>query len=257
MKASSTKKVLALLFAVLLILPVMTGCAKSSGAIELEAKNTIEDNTLAQITEYTNEAIGGLLSKNTYQAFADYRAQGQGIISPAFDNALDKRWADFVAAHGEVVSAEAKESEAHENSYVSHLILTGEDGEMMRLNITFNESGNPYSMTLEPYADDSNMSFGEKMAQAGMNTLVGIIVVFSVLILLSLIISAFKFISAAETKLSKKSEPAPAPVPQTAAAPAEEPADDTQLVAVIAAAIAAAEHMSTDDFVVRSITRLS
>ena len=57
----------------------------------------------------------------------------------------------------------------------------------------------------------------------------------------------------------KNQEPAPVPVP-AAPAPAEpveeeELADDGALVAVIAAAIAASENMSTDGFVVRSIRK--
>ena len=48
---------------------------------------------------------------------------------------------------------------------------------------------------------------------------------------------------------------APAPAPVAPAAPA--PADDLQLIAVITAAIAAAEGTSTDGFVVRSIKRRS
>ena len=133
------------------------------------------------------------------------------------------------------------------------IVLTGEDDEMMRLNISYSKAGNPFATTLESYADDSNMTFGQKMAQAGMNTLVGLLVVFAVLILLSLIISAFKFIGAAESRLAKNSAPAKA----AAAAPASSAnlMDDKELVAVIAAAVAASENISTDDFVVSSITR--
>ena len=253
MSETPTRKMLALLLAVVLLIPVLTGCSKSSGAIELEAKNTIEEETLAQITQYTNDSIGALLTKNTYAAFSDYRAQGQILVNPPFDNSLAKRWSDFVAQHGEVKSAVASETEAHEDGFVSHLVLTGEDDEMMRLNISYSKAGNPFATTLESYADDSNMTFGQKMAQAGMNTLVGLLVVFAVLILLSLIISAFKFIGAAESRLAKNSAPAKA----AAAAPASSAnlMDDKELVAVIAAAVAASENISTDDFVVSSITR--
>ncbi len=251
MSETPTRKLLAVLLTVLLLLPVLTACSKSSGTLELEAKNAIEEETVAQITQYTNDSIGALLTKNTYQAYADYRAQGQVLVNPSFDNSLDQRWGDFVEKHGEVKDAKAVESEAKEEGFVSHLVLTGEDDQMMRLNISFDKAGNPFATTLEPYADDSNMTFGEKMAQAGMNTLVGLLVVFCVLVLLCLIISAFKFIGAAESRLSKKNAPAAAPV---AAAPANL-TDDKELVAVIAAAVAASENISTDDFVVSSITR--
>ena len=52
--------------------------------------------------------------------------------------------------------------------------------------------------------------------------------------------------------------PAPAAAPVMAAAPAEEVSDDTELISVIAAAIAAAEGKETaDGLVVRSIKRVS
>lgn len=94
-----------------------------------------------------------------------------------------------------------------------------------------------------------------------MNTLIGMGTVFVVLILISLIISAFGVIPKIEAKLKareKQQIPAARPVP--AAAPVvqveEELSDDTELVAVIAAAVAAYEGSgSTDGFVVRSIRK--
>ena len=162
MSETPTRKLLAVLLAVVLLLPVLTGCSKSSGTIELEAKNAIEEETLAQITQYTNDSIGALLTNNTYQAYEDYLAQGQYLVNSPFDKSLNKRWGDFVALHGEVKSAEAVGAEAKEGGFTSHLVLTGEDDQMMRLNISFDAAGSPYATTLEPYADDSNMTFGEK-----------------------------------------------------------------------------------------------
>ena len=99
---------------------------------------------------------------------------------------------------------------------------------------------------------------GEKMAKAGMNTLMGMGVVFAVLIFISWLISMFKYINVFEAKMkAKKAAAAPAPT----AAPAEEEnlTDDTELVSVITAAIAAYEGKETVDngLVVRSIKRVS
>lgn len=101
-------------------------------------------------------------------------------------------------------------------------------------------------------------STGEIMAKAGMNTVIGMGTVFVVLILISLIISCFSLISKLEGK-QKKEEPAAAvaasPVVEQTSAK-EELSDYTELVAVIAAAIAAYEGAaSTDGFVVRSIRK--
>lgn len=99
-------------------------------------------------------------------------------------------------------------------------------------------------------------SMGEIMFKALMNTLIGMGTVFAVLILISLIISCFTLISKFESK-QKKKEPAPvaAPVAEQIAAK-EELSDDTELVAVIAAAVAAYEGAANaDGFVVRSIRK--
>ena len=107
-------------------------------------------------------------------------------------------------------------------------------------------------------------SFGELMKKAALNTLIGMGTVFVVLILISLIISCFNIIPKIQEKKKKKAEGQAAdttaavqadPVVAQIAAK-EELADDTELVAVIAAAIAAYEGAgSTDGFVVRSIRK--
>ena len=100
-------------------------------------------------------------------------------------------------------------------------------------------------------------TLGEKMTKAGLNTLMGMGTVFVMLIIISLIISCFTLVNKAQKKAEdKKAANTPAPA-ATAAAPvvAAPQTDDLELVAVIAAAIAAATGSSTDDFVVRSIKR--
>ena len=99
------------------------------------------------------------------------------------------------------------------------------------------------------------------MEKAALNTLLGMGTVFIVLILISLIISCFNFIPKIQAKFAKrpkKEEVKSAAVDNTIAQiiEKEELSDDLELVAVIAAAIAASEGASsTDGFVVRSIKR--
>lgn len=141
------------------------------------------------------------------------------------------------------------------------------DEEEATADIQVNVIGSDHNATVEIVLDlltgeaqsfttSVNYSTGEIMWKAFMNTLIGMGTVFAVLILISLIISSFTLISKMESK-QKKEEPAPAesPVVQQIAAK-EELSDDTELVAVIAAAIAAYEGAaSTDGFVVRSIRK--
>lgn len=103
-----------------------------------------------------------------------------------------------------------------------------------------------------------DVSMGQKMQEAALNTVMGLGVVFAVLIFLSFLIAQFKHIAKLEAVLTKKdaAPAAPKAAPAPVAAPVvEEVVDDGELIAVIAAAIAAAEGTSTDGFVVRSIKK--
>lgn len=111
-------------------------------------------------------------------------------------------------------------------------------------------TGAPTSVTV-----DIQYSMAETLKRAGMNTAMGIGIVFIMLLFLSFIIYLFRFIPNPENK--KKAAPVPAPAPVPAAAPVEEVTDDTELIAVIAAAIAASEGTTTDGFVVRSIRKVN
>ena len=92
---------------------------------------------------------------------------------------------------------------------------------------------------------------GGGMKNAALNTVLGMGTVFIVLILISFIISGFSLFN---SKDKPKKETAPVEVPTLAVE--ENLADDTELVAVIMAAISAYEgNTSTDGFVVRSIRR--
>ncbi len=116
----------------------------------------------------------------------------------------------------------------------------------------------PTSASMSP-----EYTFGENMAKAAMNTLLGMGTVFIVLIFISLLIGCFKFINVFEQKMKGPKAEAPAPAPTPAAAPvqAAEPevdlTDDLELVAVITAAIAAASETPAEGLVVRSIRRAS
>ncbi len=122
---------------------------------------------------------------------------------------------------------------------------------------------------LETVTVSAEFSMGEIMSKAGMNTLLGMGTVFFVLILMCFIIYLFKYVPVLQEKITghkpieleeaeeqqrkseEKRKAAEAPVVETAPAAT----DDTELVAVIAAAIAADEGTSPDGFVVRSIRR--
>ena len=100
-------------------------------------------------------------------------------------------------------------------------------------------------------------SLGEILKKAGLNTVLGMGVVFAVLIFLAFIIGLFQYIPKILDAMKKK------PVAQNNETVVEESSvqtvieeiDDLELIAVITAAIAAQEGTSSDSFVVRSIKR--
>ena len=105
-------------------------------------------------------------------------------------------------------------------------------------------------------------SLAANMQRAGMNTLMGIGIVFLMLLFLSFVIGLFKYIEKFQNVGKKKAaeeapkaEEAPAPAITQSEAADEDFADDLELVAVISAAIAAYENTSGDSFVVRSIKK--
>ncbi len=104
------------------------------------------------------------------------------------------------------------------------------------------------------------------LADAGINTLIGIVVVFVVLLFISYVISLFRYISVFEKKIAAKKAGKTAQEEQIAiedVSDAEEEAsetDDLELIAVITAAIQAYEEAQGNavagDLVVRSIRKI-
>ena len=119
---------------------------------------------------------------------------------------------------------------------------------------------NDIFLTLKSCALNLDQTMGELMIKAAMDTLMGMMTVFAVLILISIIIWAMGGIPKLQAKLAKKPESKKEEsIDNTIAQIVEKEEnteDDTELVAVIAAAIAAYEgSQSTDGFVVRSIRK--
>lgn len=103
---------------------------------------------------------------------------------------------------------------------------------------------------------------GARMEVAALNTVIGMGTVFAVLIIIIGVISLFRFIPMIQDRLAGKK--AAAVQEETGAAQIVDSQEDTdvsddlELVAVIAAAIAASEGAaSTDGFVVRSIRKVN
>lgn len=228
----------------LVILGMITCMACLAACGEEEAKSgPISDEQAVQIGTTIVDQMNTIVSQGAIEQYVDQPALYNGF--QGWESALD----DIGTYEG-----------------VSGGSVAFEEDEVT---ITVNVLGSLHNADVEIVLDNAlatyigittnvHFSTGEIMAKAGMNTLIGMGTVFVVLILISLIISCFTLVSKFETK-QKKEEPAAAavsaPVVEQIAAK-EELSDDTELVAVIAAAIAAYEGAaSTDGFVVRSIRK--
>ena len=174
------------------------------------------------------------------------------VYGPAFQS-----WENALADIGEVQNVEGKSCSFTKKEGTVTVTVKGSrhDADVV---FTMVSSDQGYSVT--NITTNVEYSLKEKIQQAGMNTLLGMGTTFAVLILLACVIARFgKVVGGAAGRTSKKSAAQPAVIeaaPAPVAAQAEELADDTELVAVIAAAIAAYEgRQSTDGFVVRSIRK--
>ncbi len=263
------KHLLLVLVCVTLAAFAMTGCEKTSSQKEDEAQSEIEAQNIKDVTSFTKN-FANLMTKYTYEDFETAQESGNTIVSVTFDNDWGVRWKQFVDEYGEVASAKVLDATKSDGLYSDQIILSNssnaDEGNQMILTIKYNDQLTAVSTTIGEYSDDSKETVGSKMETAGINTATGLIVVFLILVFLSLVIYCFRFIGGSEKpqnkdKTAKQAAPAaPAPAP-AAAAPAEsteaeELADQEELVAVIAAAIAASEGTSPEGFRVRSIKRL-
>lgn len=180
--------------------------------------------------------------------------------------------------HGEDVSVNKSARESYESTMEEVGSVTGMgelkqntmDAEMTEGTILAEIKGTDHDATIEVVYKKSTPSsitvntvytFAEGMEKAALNTLLGMGTVFVVLILISFIISCFNFIpkiQAAFSKKPKQEEIKTKAVDNTIAQiiEKEELSDDLEIVAVIAAAVAASQGASsTDGFVVRSIRK--
>lgn len=194
---------------------------------------------------------------------------------------LDQMYASQTDFYGKFISVVGEDGCGTYVGYEDVIINETNDPDVLKVNATILFSEKEVTMTLNikvfdnigivvtstefaegrvvDNANETADSTMDKLMNATANTLLGMGTVFVVLILISLIISCFGFIpkiQATFTKKKKGNDETAQDVPvQNTVMDVSNQMDDTELVAVIAAAIAASENTTTDGFVVRSIRR--
>ncbi len=247
------KKKIALLLSVL-------SCVMMLGACGTADPTTVDYNgvtyeQLYQQSYSVGTALAGVSESEIQEQMAYLEANY--AEEAALDIELYTRWLAAMEVSGDFVDVVENGFTVTKSgkTLTTDLILEFEER-----NVVFQLVYNYIDMELTGVTVEPVYTLGEKMTKAGMNTLICMSIVFVVLIFISLIISCFKIFPYLEAKKKEKAaknvESKDAVVTQIEQREEQEQlTDDTELVAVIAAAIASYEGTSTSDFVVRSIRR--
>lgn len=232
------------IFAILGMITCMVGlCACGQGTRQMSE----EEKSLVARDEALIQDMNSVVSEGAVEQLANQPEVYAGLIG----------WQDALKEIGEFEGTNGGTAVVSEEEIYAEINVLGSSH-----NAVVEVVYDPDTGMLEAITTNVTYSLGEIMMKALMNTVIGMGTVFVVLILISLIISCFTLVSKIEGRKKKAAESAAGSnVAQSAPAavqPAaqEELSDDTELVAVIAAAIAAYEGSgSTDGFVVRSIRK--
>lgn len=216
-----------------------TEAAQSEPATPEEMAKSILETQLTQISAWTDDQIEQLIESSdmTSQAVAGNWKSVKEELG-AFVEVTDAQ----LNAEGTEITGNVKYEKTGDKTTVAVTYAVNPDTQTATVNW------------------DIQYPMGVLMQRAGMNTIMGLGIVFLTLLFLSALIAQLHIIPDMVEKRSKKNAPAPAPAPAAVPAPApaaeeEDLTDDLELVAVITAAIAASEQTSTDGFVVRSIKK--
>ncbi len=258
------KKKLLMCFVILACILGLTACGS-----EQTANSFITKDEAKEQGEYLCENMGNLQAvlKASNMGMADWMTMN-GLDPKAFPadiagmdswNSASEDFGNFVSVLKDETEVSITDDEAVVDVKIQgDKVYKGDKKRTATVEIVYTEEG------YESITVSTDYDMSELMVNAALNTVLGMGTVFAVLILICLIIYCFNFIPKVQTAFSKK-KAAKAEKTETetdTAAVAVQPAveesasDNLELVAVIAAAIAASEGAaSADGYVVRSIIR--
>ena len=236
------KKKLCLIFCIVSCILMMAGCSLSLTKTNKNFnKKTLETNADSFVTSWFSydfeSAVKSMKEQSTEVDEDTVNQYKESIqLKKKYGKQVTKVDTDFTISSDSATVVET---------------YTTSSGKKLIFSVTYDEKGQTSSWKVEEYK-----SLGDKMAKAGLNTVLSMAIVFAVLIFIAIIIAQFKHIGNFQNG-AKKEEVKAEPVVEAAPVVEEENlVDDLELVAVITAAIAAAsETESADGLVIRSIIR--
>ncbi len=247
------KKKLIFFTCCILCMFLITACGGKASDVEMYGSFTADDleqRALGLADELTGMSVDDVLQAQLY--YSMYGSQEEG--GEMFANLLSD-WTEVVSSCGDFSGYGEFSVEKSGKTVTAKLPIhfSKRDAELVFVY-------NAHDMELTSVNANMIYTTGEIMKKAGLNTVMGIGTVFVILILISLLISCFKVIPAIEAAFAKKDESpivaSPESLEQVRSEETYDEEDEGELIAVIAAAIAAGTGTSTDSFVVRSIRRI-
>lgn len=248
------KKRLLLLGMIVCLMFGLTACGNETSSVM-----TDEETMAVEMSDYFLQTIGQIVDGG----MADQYIAQYEELAPIFEN-----WSAGMADIGEIASIDNHTVKFDGKEVIINTEVTGTvldpDGNARKADIEqiyLAKDYTPVSLSV-----NVRYTFAELMEKAGLNTLLGMGTVFCILILISLIISLFGLIPKIQAAFAKKESKAAeteTAVDNTIAQiiENEELSDDTEIIAVISAAIAAYEaengYVSADGVVIRSIRKVN
>ncbi len=231
----------------------MCGFAANDKDID-EYKDDIEtyvENICSQLSSYSGDQ---LLEVEAY--YEQLLEQTPDDEDAAMFLELTKEWIEVSSEIGDVIGYGDFKIEKAGKSYNAIIEIDGtkRDAHLTAVYAKY-DLVNPTAINAE-----LEYTFGEKMSTAGINVVIGIATVFIILIIISLVIYAFRLIPALQAKFAEKKEMVAQADEKVTLLSSNQDIrtqddDDEEVVAAIIAAIVAYTGQSADDFVVKKIRR--
>ena len=246
------KKKISLLICSLILVLSIAGCGAKKETVQYneETLQQYAEIVIGSFSQMDAETFENFKKSSDLQVNMMMMQSGLPVEKEEFISMIDS-WNAAIEECGAFISHGEYETEEKKGS-----IVVKTEAEYEHRKATIEISFDHDDLSMKSMDISAHFTMGEIMKKAGLNTVLGMGTVFLVLIFLAFIISLLKYIPMIIEKVNRKEEIGKErPIEEKAVEEVEEETDDLELVAVIAAAIAAESGMSTDDFVVRSIKR--
>lgn len=228
--------------ALLAVVLLLCSACPAAAASEQETEGAMEASLVS-----TAESLSQAIVELSQDEINSYKVSGD-----EFTVSVMEAWESNREELGEFKNLGKSETEKLADGYSVTVFaqFSNYNAEMVYL---YDETGVPTSFSL-----DIQYPMTVLLQRAGLNTLMGLGIVFLMLVFLTLVISLFRYVGKIEEKGQPGEKVIPEPEliqPQFHSQPVVREKNNQELIAVIAAAIAAYEGTSEDSFVVRSIRR--